>query len=113
MREASRLTRGSAWCWNLAWSRRGPFFASRHENARLLTQQDKGRQRPHIQLGHDRLAMNLDGPFVNAEITGDLLVQPAAHDVLEHLAFAAADGIEAHTQGSLAKPLCTRLLVAS
>src|SRR6516165_5474854 len=44
--------------------------------------------RAHPELGGDRVAMQLDGALVDAERRGDLLVHPALHHLLEHLALA-------------------------
>src|SRR5215472_4605491 len=48
--------------------------------------------RAHPELGGDRVAMQLDGALVDAERRGDLLVHPALHHLLEHLALAHGEG---------------------
>lgn len=57
-------------------------------NTRLLCQAREIGDRTHVHLPHHAGAVNLDGLLDNAEIAGDLLVQPAGHDVAEHLALA-------------------------
>jgi hypothetical protein len=59
-----------------------------HGQPRFLAQLRQGGHRSDAQLGHDRLAMDLDSALVDAEIPGDLLVEPATQDVVEDLALA-------------------------
>src|SRR6478672_5535998 len=83
-----------------------------HRQPRFLAQLRQGGHRPDAQLGHDRLAMDLDGAFVDPEVAGDLLVEPAAQDVVEDLALARADRGEAGTKLVAMRPLLALLLVA-
>jgi hypothetical protein len=56
--------------------------------------------------------MDLDGPLVNFEVAGDLLVEPAAQDVAEDLAFASTERGEACAKLLPAGPLVAVLRVA-
>src|SRR5215469_5231029 len=47
--------------------------------------------RAYPELCGDRVAMQLDGTLVNTERCGDLLIHPAVHHVLEHLALARGE----------------------
>jgi hypothetical protein len=49
-------------------------------------------------LRRDGSAMELYGALVDAEVIGNLLVEPSLHDVLEHLKFAPRERGESRTQ---------------
>jgi hypothetical protein len=67
----------------------------RREDARIQRQPREFRDGPHAQLRRDRRAVPLHRPLVDAEIVGDLLVQPALHDMAEHFEFPFAERVEA------------------
>src|SRR3977135_1461935 len=57
-------------------------------DSRTLGETDEVLDRPHAELPHHPPAVNLDRLLDRAEVTGDLLVETACDDVIEHLALA-------------------------
>src|SRR5216110_651152 len=68
--------------------RAGPRLLPLSEHAEALRDRDQFCQRLHFHLLHYLMAMRLDGTLGRSQFMGDLLVELAAHDETEHLAFA-------------------------
>jgi len=53
--------------------------------------------------------VSLDGSLVDAEVTGDLLVQAPTQDLAEHFSLSRSDGLEEDLHGPALAPLFARL----
>jgi len=89
----------SAYCRLLPFGEGRP---RRREHARLQRQPREFCDGLHPELRRDRSAVQFHRPLVDAEIAGNLLVEPPLHDVGKHFEFPFAESVEPRAQGCAA-----------